>query len=353
MLILYITYVDMSGGSSGSGVRPQKMYRAFLDEGHEVKLLSGTQQRWDREARTAAVKEVSRWLDENRPDLCYIESPSNPILFRCDIALIRKLQRQKIPTGFFYRDYFYKFPELFAPRRGFVGRTKDLYLRLLRGRMERVMRKCSVVYFPSEEAASLFAYPVSRLLPPGGENRLDGCAPQNDTAIYVGGLTGTYNGGRILDTFCALNKEEIRQRLILVCRESEWNALKHPAKNAPWLEVHHASGEELVPLYRRAGYAIAMYDGQAYANLAVSVKLYEYLSYGLPILVSGSAAMERIVRETGAGICSALSVPELAGAVEELTENRSIYAQRAAAALLGGNLWTDRVKQIVRDLTGR
>ena len=55
MLILYITYVDMSGGSSGSGVRPQKMYRAFLDEGHEVKLLSGTQQRWDRDARTAAV----------------------------------------------------------------------------------------------------------------------------------------------------------------------------------------------------------------------------------------------------------------------------------------------------------
>lgn len=353
MLILYITYVDMSGGTSGSGVRPQKMYRAFLDEGHEVKLLSGTQQRWNRETRTAAVKEVSRWLDENRLDLCYIESPSSPILFRCDIALIRKLQRQKIPTGFFYRDYFYKFPQLFAQRRGIEGRIKDLYLRLLRGRMERAMRKCSVVYFPSEEAASLFSYPVSRLLPPGGENRLDGCSPQKDTAIYVGGLTGTYNGGLILDTFCTMNKEKTRKKLILVCREAEWNALEHPAKNAPWLEVHHASGEELVPLYRRAGYALAVFNGQAYANLAVSVKLYEYLSYGLPILVSGSTAMEQIVRETGVGICAPPSVPELVGAVNELTENRSTYAQRAADVLLGGNLWTDRVKQIVRDLTGR
>ena len=70
MLILYITYVDINSGTSGSSVRPQKMYRAFLDEGHEVKLLSGTQQRWGRKARTEAVQEIRRWLRENRPDIC-------------------------------------------------------------------------------------------------------------------------------------------------------------------------------------------------------------------------------------------------------------------------------------------
>ena len=43
MLILYITYVDINSGTSGSSVRPQKMYRALLDAGHEVKLLSGAQ----------------------------------------------------------------------------------------------------------------------------------------------------------------------------------------------------------------------------------------------------------------------------------------------------------------------
>ncbi len=48
MLILYITYVDINSGTSGSSVRPQKMYRAFLDAGHEVKLLSGALQGWGR-----------------------------------------------------------------------------------------------------------------------------------------------------------------------------------------------------------------------------------------------------------------------------------------------------------------
>lgn len=64
MLILYITYVDINSGTSGSSVRPQKMYRALLDAGHEVKLLSGAQQRWGRKARTEAVQEIRRWLRE-------------------------------------------------------------------------------------------------------------------------------------------------------------------------------------------------------------------------------------------------------------------------------------------------
>ena len=41
MLILYITYIDFGDAASGSGVRPQRMYRAMLEEGHQVKLLSG------------------------------------------------------------------------------------------------------------------------------------------------------------------------------------------------------------------------------------------------------------------------------------------------------------------------
>ena len=68
--ILYITYVDFEKATSGSAVRPGKMYRAFLEEGHEVKLLTGSQDRVHREKRRSAVAEISAWLDGNRPDLC-------------------------------------------------------------------------------------------------------------------------------------------------------------------------------------------------------------------------------------------------------------------------------------------
>ena len=43
MTILYITFIDFGEFKSGSSVRPQKMYDAFRQLGHEVKLLEGQQ----------------------------------------------------------------------------------------------------------------------------------------------------------------------------------------------------------------------------------------------------------------------------------------------------------------------
>lgn len=37
--ILYITFTDLSYLSSGSSVRPHRMYNAFLNLGHEVRFL--------------------------------------------------------------------------------------------------------------------------------------------------------------------------------------------------------------------------------------------------------------------------------------------------------------------------
>ena len=70
MLILYITYVDMISAASGSGVRPQRMYRAFLDmctgalEGDQVTVYAPddiTLGRLDNDrVRTALLEEAAR-----------------------------------------------------------------------------------------------------------------------------------------------------------------------------------------------------------------------------------------------------------------------------------------------------
>lgn len=105
MNILYITYVDMNNITSGSSVRPVRMYQAFLDEGHSVKLLSGQCGRNDEPARKKAVLEIMDWLENHRPDLCYIESPTYPIMFQCDYDLIRKLHKMHVSTGYFCRSF--------------------------------------------------------------------------------------------------------------------------------------------------------------------------------------------------------------------------------------------------------
>ena len=132
MLVLYITYVDFDTAASGSGVRPGKMYRAFLAEGHEIRLLSGAQGNLrTRGTRLQRVKETERWLDSHRPDLCYIESPVYPIMWAADRRLIARVHAMGVPVGYFYRDFYRRFPELYPGPADPVGKLKEKALDVL------------------------------------------------------------------------------------------------------------------------------------------------------------------------------------------------------------------------------
>jgi len=354
MNILYITYVSLDHVTSGSSVRPACMYKAFLEGGHTVKLHSGECGRGDRGSRKQAVDEIMRWLDTNRPDLCYIESPTYPIMFTCDYRLIRRIHKMKVPMGYFYRDFYRKFPDLFPRRRGLVNGLKEWYLDYLQAKTDRILRLVDVVYFPSESCCSLFHYKNMKVLPPAGFDRLPEHKERNHTIIYVGGMTGHYDGLALLDAAAELYRRDNSYRLILVCREAEWSQLEHPHKNAPWLEVHHVSGEELVPLYASAAAAVVVGKREnAYNALAVSVKIFEYMSFGLPQVVLDNVECGKLLREEKIGILVEPNATAMADALEKLLSDEQCYNQYRANvqdALRNRHLWRHRVERIIRDL---
>ena len=147
---------------------PQKMYRAIL-------LRRGTRGKAPFPAHSSAGKErrapkryrrYGGGFRENRPDICYIESPSMPITFRCDIALIRKISRMGIPIGYFYRDFYWMFPELYPRRTDITGWLKDHWLDYLQQRTNNVLKCADIVYFPSEECKKYFSYTDMRFAAP-------------------------------------------------------------------------------------------------------------------------------------------------------------------------------------------
>lgn len=353
-LVLFIAYKDIREAVSGSGMRPKKMYRAFLDLGCEVKLLAGSQEKPSREQRRFEVEEVSRWLDAHRPDLCYVESPVYPILWDFDRALLKKVNALGIPLGYYYRDYYRRFPDLFPRRHSLTGRAKELWLDHLQRKTDELLKLCDIVYFPSRQAAALFSYRDSRLLPPAGEERGEGAETAGKTSIYVGGLTNHYGGEMLLRSFAMLNREKVEYPLILVCREREWAAMPPEYRNAPWLELHHASGDELIPLYHRANAGlIADRMPNAYNDLAHSVKLFEYMSYGLPVVYVKSAATHEFISQYDFGVGTDFDPESFAAGVREMFADRAAYAARrrsSYAALRTGNRWIDRAAQVVREL---
>lgn len=356
MLILYISYIDFKPARYGASLRPQKMYQAFQEEGHTVKLLSGSQERWSLGRRRASVREVSRWLDGNRPDLCYIESPVYPILWGFDRRLIRKIHRLGIPIGYYYRDFYRKFPRQFSRRRSLTGRLKEALLDWLQRRTDRLLKRADIVYVPTREAGELLSYRDIRPLPPGGEDRLEDSRPQGRQCVYIGGMVEHYGGEMLLEAFRRLNRDGVEYPLTVICRKKEWDRIPEELRQGDWLTVRHLSSEEARLLLAQA--AAGLLVGRSphpYNDIAVSVKLFEYMSYGLPMVYVRNAPTQRILDGCGAGVGAAFDPDSFAGAVRELfadPDRYQEYRRCSAQALREGNLWRHRARQVVSDLSG-
>ena len=353
MKILYITYIDLNAPqTSGSSVRPNKMLHAFLESGHTVKLLSGSTEYIHRTQRKHSIKEILSWLENETPDICYIESSTYPIIFHADRKLIKRIHKLSIPIGYFYRDFYRKFPKLFPRRKGFVNFIKESFLNILQYKTDKILNYADIIYLPSIQAKRLFDYKDMRALPPAGDNKLIP-HPYNKTIIYVGGISKHYGGDLLIEAFKLLNSDASEYKLMLVCRENEWSKVPEEDKHYPWLQCFHASGEALAQLYAAAAAAIITKPDNEYNNLAISVKLFEYMSYGLPVISTDNDAMSDIIRHYGLGLIAS-SAEELADAVKSMLNNKDLYdnfCQNTATALNNNNLWANRAEQVVEDLS--
>lgn len=352
MKILYLTYIDFGDFQSGSSVRPQMMYEAFLSLGCEVKLLQAQQNQ--REHRRHAVEEINQWLDHNRPDFCYVESPSGPIFHGFDRKLIRRVHQMGIPVGYFYRDAAFRFDEVF------ISGKKNLKQHVIAWMSEwdvRFLKKnTDLIYLPTESMAVYFDFPRVAFLPPAcmgsRSNKLE--KPQGMRSIYVGGVSKRYGTDTLLKAFDILNGEGEAFPLTLVCR-TQGAAYLGAYLDKPWLNMVHASGaQELAPLYEQADLALYPIEKNAYNDFAFSVKLMEYLEYGLPMVAVNCTETKKFVQKYDLGLVCENDPSDFAVKVSEILNNTELYARCAqnAAQAVHGNLWVDRAKTVIADLGG-
>nr|WP_325217211.1 glycosyltransferase [uncultured Oscillibacter sp.] len=359
--LLYIVHGNIGQVTSGSGVRPTAMYRAFLERGWEVHLLSGYCGRGEGKQRKAEVRKAVAWMRENRPAFCYIESSTYPIMYHCDYALIRLLRREGIPTAYFYRDFYRWFPKLFPRRQGLVNSLKEAYLDILQWWTDRVLQNVDIVYFPDKSTARYFPYRHMKALPPAGQLTTvspDSTFPPDGpaTAIYVGAVSAIYGSPMLMEAFSILNKDGVRYPLILVCREGEFEKAFPNYSIPAWLEIHHASGKELEAFYARASLGLLTLQPNEYTQMAVGTKLFQYISYGLPVLSTDTAAMKSLIEENAFGRTAPYDVQAFAAAAKALLDDAEAlrrFRQSALKSLTEKHLWVHRVDQIAADLLGK
>jgi glycosyltransferase involved in cell wall biosynthesis len=347
--ILYITFVDFDEQKSGSSVRPKKMYEAFKKIGITVKLLEGQQnrklERWKR------VWRYFKDIKNNKYDLCYVEPPSGPIFNICDHLLLIYISKiKRIPTGLFYRDAFWKLSEWYSKK----GIKNKIIILMHMFDWQIIKFVSKIIYFPSDSFANFFKFKNKVVLMPGTEKingLLDG---EENTFIYVGGVEGFYGSNLLLESFKKAYDKNNNIQLNLVCRNENDVIIKY--KNEPWLNLHvgKSGKSELKDIYNKSKYAVMPLIPGNYINLAVPIKLVEYISYEKPIVSTNSTEIEKLISKYDIGIISSDNSNEFSEAILSIINDKNRYCEYKSNIrnkALKENLWENRVNLLVETLS--
>lgn len=356
--LLYITFIDMDNiPTSGSSVRPQKILEAFKELNIQVKTLSGINN--DISIRKKTVKEAKKILNEWKPDACYIEPPSGPMFYWGDVKLIKTMHKLKLPISIFYRDAYWKYPDFYLSKNiSLIDRFKQLVIKNMQIVQWNVFKNnIDIIYFPSLTMAKEFDCSRKDALPPGAFYASVDEKNYNVTplqAIFVGGASKNYGTYLTIEAFEKVNCDGIKAKLLYICPKEQWESLGIDEKKyAKWLDVVHTSGDNnLIKYYEKADIAILTAPRTFYRDFAVPIKLFEYMSYLKPMLVTNCIETERVVIDNKVGWVVEDSVDSIADKIislsdsfDEINEVKSNMKNAREC-----NLWKVRAQKVLEDL---
>ena len=349
-------------GGIGSAVRPVRMRQAFEDLGYDVVEITGRGAE-RRRATRSLVRDLARG---RRIDFAYGENhtmptvltephhlPTHPLV---DLQLLRLLRRHGIPTGLFYRDVYWRYPE-YVER---IGRPVAAGIRsLYHAELIAYGRWLDRVYLPSEQIARVVPHlrpGQTQALPPGGAVVDQPNAAGPFTVLYVGNVGAYYRMDALLEAVDATPDVH----LILCTPQDSWQTARPALERwlGPRVEVVHERGEGLLPLFARADVCSLLVEPSEYRDFASPVKLYEYLGHGKPVLASAGTLAGQVVAEGGLGWQVEYEAAQIGALLTRLQGEQAqadggemVAATERVRTARHEHTWAARAQQVADDLT--
>jgi glycosyltransferase involved in cell wall biosynthesis len=329
-------------GRWGATARISEM-RDALARLTELEIIAGY-----RGARTAALARYALSGRLRRVDGVYVES-SSFLPSPADVAFMTLARSLGIPVLTYVRDAQPLFAE-YSPR-GSAKRwlSRQLFVPAFRA----LMAASTSVAFPSRGLAEVFDRGAGALLlPPGSPPPVE--IPRSRGAnqlLFVGGMRYPVHGLSILlEGVERARAEGHAAEVVCVSRPGE----EPPSPRPAWLHVEHGGSREISALLPQVRASITPRLRSPYNDLAVPIKVMEYLSYGRPLLVTDCTEQARIVEETGSGWVVPATTDGLAKGIGQIfTADEERLDHLSAAARDGAriNSWDARARQVLHVLS--
>jgi glycosyltransferase involved in cell wall biosynthesis len=278
----------------------------------------------------------------------YVES-STFLPAETDIAFLGLARALGIPVLSYVRDAYQLFADYYhvdSARRWLSGR---LFIPAIRA----LGAVSTNLAFPTTGLARAVVGDASGaiLLPPGSPDPVD--VPREPGArslLFLGDARLPAQGcDRLVRAVALVRERDVRVDLVVVSRPGQEPPPPYPA----WVRVVRAEGDEIARLLPDVLATVIPRPRSAYNDLALPVKLYDYLAYGRPLLVTDCDEQARVVRAAEAGI---VMKDDLRGMMDAIVRVASASPEELAAWSSNGHAaaraaaWSVRAAAIVRIL---
>lgn len=283
-------------------------------------------------------------------DGVYVEN-SSTLPSETDLAFLALARALGIPVVTYVRDAQYLFDEYYAATTVRRRVARALFLPAIR----MIRRVSSRTGYPSRGLAAAVRDPSPEplLLPPGAPAPAEvPMRPGARTLLFVGGMRYPVHGlDLLLGAVEQARADGHELDVICVSRAGE----EPPEPRPAWLRVERGGAAEIRALLPDVLATIQPRHRSPYNDLAVPIKVMEYLSYGRPLVVTDCTEQARIVRDAGAGIVTADSAASFADGLRTLAtappEEVERWSANATAAATASS-WGARADHIVSLLAG-
>ncbi|MFX0548034.1 glycosyltransferase [Hathewaya histolytica] len=352
-------YVDFEY-PSGSQIRPIQMIKSFENIGYYTDVVIGYGE--DRKKSIDRIKK--NVLNGVKYDFVYSESSTEPTLLTeknhmpkypfMDFSFFKFCKNHGMKVGLFYRDVYWRFP-IYKNNVSLLKRIPALLF--YKYDLKKYNQLLDVLYLPTKLMYEYIPFEFKKEiyeLPPAAETRklaFNRNADDNLKIFYVGGIHSLYNLKMLFEVVSELKNVT----LTVCCRENEWNDNKNIYEKYlnDRIEVIHKSGQDLITYFEQCDICNLFFEPSEYRKFAMPVKLFEYISYGKPIISNDETATGKFVKHNNIGWTVPYDKEKLYNCIKNISENKNEVMEKSdiVRSIIDKNTWESRAYKVSRDLT--
>lgn len=143
-------------------------------------------------------------------------------------------------------------------------------------------------------------------------------------------------------------------KLIVCCRQNEWEKVKNEYLKYlnDKIEIVHASGKELEEYYQQADICSLLFQKHEYRDIAMPMKLFEYISNRKPIISTKGTAAGEFIEKNNVGWEVEYSEKSILELLRKIEKERELIREKSEKfdEVIMKNTWKERAKKVAKDL---